>query len=76
MSVPSFDKFMDWVVDNNPGETVFHQAAREVFENVWPVMVDETHPAYNPLFCQKSIAHRLAMPEKVINFQVVWENEN
>jgi glutamate dehydrogenase (NADP+) len=54
------------IMDRDPGETEFHQAVREVFESVRPVL--EANPAYR----KAKILQRLAEPERVILFRVPW----
>jgi hypothetical protein len=43
----SIDAFMNQVIANNPGETEFHQAVREVAESVVPVV--QATPAYRKM---------------------------
>jgi glutamate dehydrogenase (NADP+) len=54
------------IVDRDPGENEFHQAVREVFESVRPVL--EANPAYR----KAKIPQRLTEPERVIMFRVPW----
>ncbi len=54
------------IMDRDPGENEFHQAVREVFESVRPVL--EANPAYR----KAKILERLAEPERVILFRVPW----
>ncbi len=65
-ATPAVEEFMQAVVAKNPGESEFHQAAREVVESVMPVV--ESEPAYQ----EAKILERLVEPERVIMFRVPW----
>ncbi len=54
------------LVERNPGETEFHQAAREVLESV-SVVLDKY-----PEFTQARILDRLVEPDRQIMFRVAW----
>jgi len=54
----------------DPGEKEFHQAVREVFESVKPVL--ERHPEYR----HNAILERLIEPERVIMFRVPWMDDH
>jgi glutamate dehydrogenase (NADP+) len=54
------------IMDRDPGENEFHQAVKEVFESVRPVI--EANPAYR----KARVLERLAEPERVILFRVPW----
>jgi glutamate dehydrogenase (NADP+) len=54
----------------DPGEKEFHQAVREVFESVKPVL--ERHPEYR----HNAILERLIEPERVILFRVPWMDDH
>ena len=54
------------IMDRDPGENEFHQAVREVFDSVRPVL--EANPGYR----KAKILERLAEPERVILFRVPW----
>jgi glutamate dehydrogenase (NADP+) len=53
----------------DPGEKEFHQAVREVFESVKPVL--ERHPEYR----RNAILERLIEPERIIMFRVPWMDD-
>jgi len=55
---------------NNPGEAEFHQAVREAYTTLIPV-VDE-HPQYR----DAKVLERLAEPERIIAFRVTWLDDN
>ena len=57
------------VINKDPNENEFHQAVREVFESVKPVL-DQ-----NPVYRQAKILERLAEPERVIMFRVPWMDD-
>ena len=57
---------VEQIIDRDPGQKEFHQAVREVFESVRPVL--EANPAYR----KAKILERLAEPERVILFRVPW----
>ncbi len=58
------------VLARNPGETEFHQAAREVLESLGPVLVK------HPEFCHHKIIERICEPERQIIFRVPWQDDN
>lgn len=57
------------VTDRNPEEPEFHQAVREVFDSLHPVL--EQHPHY----VESSILERLCEPERQIIFRVPWTDD-
>jgi glutamate dehydrogenase (NADP+) len=57
------------VLARNPGETEFHQAAREVLESLGPVLVK------HPEFAQYKIIERICEPERQIIFRVPWRDD-
>ena len=63
------DDVIKLVVDKDPHEREFHQAVREVFESIKPVL-DQ-----NPVYRQVKILERLAEPERVIMFRVPWMDD-
>ena len=54
------------VVERNPGEAEFHQAAREVFDSLAPVL--HKHPHY----VDGAVLERVCEPERQIIFRVPW----
>jgi len=58
------------VLARNPGELEFHQAVREVFESLGPVVAK--HPEYR----KAAIIERLCEPERQIIFRVPWTDDN
>ncbi len=65
----SVGAFMEQLIAKNPGEVEFHQAVREVAENVMPLV--ESTPRYR----QAKILERLVEPERVIMFRVPWQDD-
>ena len=61
---------MDWIVSRNPGETEFHQAVYEVARSVIPFIHE--HPVYAKI----KVLERMAEPDRVISFRVVWADDN
>ena len=57
------------VVARNPGEAEFHQAVREVFESLEPVI--KRHPEY----IDSKILERISEPERQIIFRVPWMDD-
>lgn len=57
------------VIKRNPGETEFHQAVREVFESLGPVLVK------HPEFGTHKIIERICEPERQIIFRVPWQDD-
>ncbi len=60
----------DDVVRRSPGEPEFHQAVREVFESLDPVV------AKHPEFAEHKILQRLCEPERQIMFRVPWQDDS
>ena len=61
---------MDWIASCNPGETEFHQAVYEVAKSVIPFI--QEHPVYAKI----KVLERMAEPDRVISFRVVWADDN
>ena len=59
----------DQVLHRNPGEPVFHQAVREVFESL--EVIQSRHPEYQ----DHGILMRLCEPERQIIFRVPWVDD-
>ncbi|MED4164600.1 Glu/Leu/Phe/Val dehydrogenase dimerization domain-containing protein, partial [Halalkalibacterium halodurans] len=53
----------------NPNEHEFHQAVKEVFDSLLPVLVK--HPQY----VKQAILERIVEPERVISFRVPWVDD-
>ncbi len=57
------------VLRRNPGEEEFHQAVREVFESLGPVV------AKHPEYADAAVLQRLCEPERQIIFRVPWVDD-
>jgi glutamate dehydrogenase (NADP+) len=57
------------VLRRNPGEQEFHQAVREVFDSLGPVL--RKHPRY----AEAAVLERLCEPERQIIFRVPWVDD-
>jgi len=69
MSNEYLDSLYETVLHRNPGETEFHQAVREVFDALGPVL-DK-----NPKYIQEAVLERLLEPERQIIFRVPWVDD-
>ncbi len=65
----NLEKFMEGVVERNPGEPEFHQAVHEVAMDIIPYIQDK--PRYKDL----RILERMTEPDRVVSFRVVWEDD-
>ncbi len=63
------ERFMQEVVRRNPSEGEFHQAVREVAESVMPLVLSDSR------YREAKILERMAEPDRVISFRVVWEDD-
>jgi len=55
--------------DRNPNESEFHQAVKEVFDSLVPVL------AKNPVYMSQAILERIVEPERTISFRVPWVDD-
>ncbi|WP_283100200.1 MULTISPECIES: NADP-specific glutamate dehydrogenase [Nocardioides] len=60
----------DLVVQRNPGEHEFHQAAREVLDSLGPVV------ARHPDYADARVIERICEPERQIIFRVPWVDDS
>jgi glutamate dehydrogenase (NADP+) len=63
---PLFDK----VVRRNPGELEFHQAVREVFSSLGPVI------AKHPEYMERRLIELVCEPERQVIFRVPWQQDD
>jgi Glutamate dehydrogenase/leucine dehydrogenase len=63
------DQLFEIVQKRNPGETEFHQAVKEVFLSLIPVL------AKNPKYIQHAVLDRLVEPDRLISFRVPWTDD-
>ena len=59
-------KFMEEVIEKNPGEVEFHQAVEEVAASLMPFLEK------NPKYQKAKILERIVEPERMIMFRVPW----
>lgn len=57
------------VKKRNPNESEFHQAVKEVFDSLIPVLIK------NPQYINQAILERIVEPERVISFRVPWVDD-
>jgi len=57
------------VLARNPGETEFHQAVREVFDSLGPVLRKNSH------YADAAVLQRICEPERQIIFRVPWVDD-
>src|SRR5690554_3156601 len=57
------------VLARNPGETEFHQAVREVFDSLGPVLRKHSH------YADAAVLQRICKPERQIIFRVPWVDD-
>ncbi len=62
-------QFMTGLVKRNPGEPEFHQAVKEVANDVIPFM------GANPEYQELHILERMTEPDRVVIFRVSWEDD-
>ncbi|MGY5871231.1 MAG: NADP-specific glutamate dehydrogenase [Candidatus Thorarchaeota archaeon] len=58
------------VVEKDPGQKVFHQAALEVLESLEPAI--QKYPIYKEF----SILERITEPERLIQFRISWKDKD
>jgi glutamate dehydrogenase (NADP+) len=63
------EKFMEYIIERNPGEKEFHQAVQEVAESIMPFIEK------NPIYKKAKILERIAEPERVIMFRIPWMDD-
>lgn len=64
------DEFIDRLVDLNPHQEEFHQAVREVLEDIIPYIEDK------PEYEEAAILERMCEPDRIITFRVTWVDDN
>ncbi len=65
------DDVIETIIEQNPSEPEFHQAAREVLESL-RVVIEENEEEYK----KNALLERLANPERQIKFRVPWTDDN
>ncbi|PFG21212.1 NADP-specific glutamate dehydrogenase [Serinibacter salmoneus] len=66
---PQLHAGFDQVLRRNPGEAEFHQAVREVFTSLGPVL------AKHPQYVDSGVLERMCEPERQIIFRVPWVDD-
>lgn len=61
---------LEQVKNHNPGEEEFHQAVKEVFEDVIPFIKEK------PEYEENAILERMTEPDRVIRFRVTWRDDH
>jgi glutamate dehydrogenase (NADP+) len=62
--------FMEGVRRRNPGQPEFAQAVQEVAQDIFEFIQDKPH------YHEYQILRRIAEPDRVVSFRVVWEDDN
>jgi glutamate dehydrogenase (NADP+) len=62
--------FMEGVKRRNPGQPEFVQAVQEVAQDIFEFIQDK------PDYHEYQILRRIAEPDRVVSFRVVWEDDN
>ena len=65
------DEIYAKVVEQNPGETEFHQAVKEVLDSL-KVVIEANEDKYRKM----ALLERLVEPERIISFRVPWVDDN
>ncbi|RFU62456.1 NADP-specific glutamate dehydrogenase [Peribacillus glennii] len=60
------NKVYEDVKKRNPHESEFHQAVKEIFDSLVPILAKE------PKYIEHAILERMVEPERVITFRVPW----
>ncbi|HRE83239.1 MAG TPA: Glu/Leu/Phe/Val dehydrogenase dimerization domain-containing protein, partial [Opitutaceae bacterium] len=63
------EQFLARVKAQDPDQLEFHQAVEEVVHSLWPFI------QRNPRYTRASLLERLVEPERVIQFRVVWVDD-
>lgn len=63
------NEVFETVQNRNPNEYEFHQAVKEIFDSLIPVI--EKHPIYR----KQGILERIVEPERLITFRVPWVDD-
>jgi glutamate dehydrogenase (NADP+) len=64
------DGFIDGVTRRNPGQPEFVQAVTEVAQDIFEFIADKEE------YHHAQILRRIAEPDRVVSFRVVWEDDN
>ena len=64
------DDFLDRLEEQNPHQHEFHQAVKEVLEDIIPYIEDK------PKYKEAAILERMCEPDRVISFRVTWIDDD
>lgn len=67
---PYIARVYEDIVARNPNEPEFHQAVKEVFETITPVIEN------NDIYEKHGILERITEPERLITFRVTWVSDD
>ena len=62
--------FMQGLIRRNPGEEEFHQAVREVAEDIVPFVAE------NPRYQEAMLLERMTEPDQAISWRVCWTDDD
>lgn len=65
------DEVYERVVAQNPGESEFHQAVKEVLDSL-RLVIDANEEKYRKM----ALLERLTEPERIISFRVPWVDDH
>jgi glutamate dehydrogenase (NADP+) len=65
----ALEPVFEQVLRRNPGEAEFHQAVREVFDSLGPVLTKHPH------YADAGVLERICEPERQIIFRVPWVDD-
>ena len=71
MTMSYVDEVLAELIEKNPAEPEFHQAAKEVLESLRPVVEQNEEK-----FRKDALLERLVNPERQIKFRVPWVDDN
>ena len=63
------ETFINGLIKRNPGEIEFHQAVKEVVEDLMPFILE------NPEYRENRILERMTEPDRIVIFRVCWEDD-
>lgn len=63
------NQVFETVKKRNPSESEFHQAVKEVFDSLIPVLIKK------PQYINQAILERIVEPERVVSFRVPWVDD-
>lgn len=64
------DQLLEQVKNHNEGEPEFHQAVKEVFEDIIPYIADK------PTYEEAAILERITEPDRIVRFRVTWMDDD